>query len=315
MTDYFISYTHADAKWAEWIAYVLEEEGFSTSIQAWDFRPGSNFVLEMQKAAASAERTVMVLSPDYLKSQFASPEWAAAFVQDPRGMGGKLVPVVVRDCTPQGLLTSIVQIRIFGMDEPQARQELLTGLRQTRVKPTSRPAFPGAMPAASHKTFPGTMAKSRPVVSSVLPSMKRDPTDLEKRRFVQAGFETIRETFRNNLDTASREDAHIEADFQLKNEMDFTAEIFLNGKSASRCRIWKGGMHSENNICYSEGHSCSDGSCNEIIALAGYGKELIFHATVAMGGFGYEKKFNTERMSAEQASEYLWSRFVHRLSM
>ena len=61
--------------WAEWIGYVLEEEGFSVIIQAWDFRPGSNFVLEMQKAATEADRTIMVLSPDYLKSQFASPEW------------------------------------------------------------------------------------------------------------------------------------------------------------------------------------------------------------------------------------------------
>ena len=70
MTDFFISYTGADQRWAEWIAYVLEEEGRSVVIQAWDFRPGANFVLEMQKAAETAARTIMVLSPDYLKSQF-----------------------------------------------------------------------------------------------------------------------------------------------------------------------------------------------------------------------------------------------------
>jgi len=35
----------------------------------------------------------MVLSPDYLKSQFASPEWAAAFADDPQGLKRKLVPV------------------------------------------------------------------------------------------------------------------------------------------------------------------------------------------------------------------------------
>ena len=85
MADFFVSYTSADKAWAEWIGYVLEEEGFTAVIQAWDFRPGSNFVLEMQRAATEADRTIMVLSPDYLKSQFASPEWAAAFAQDPRG--------------------------------------------------------------------------------------------------------------------------------------------------------------------------------------------------------------------------------------
>ncbi|MDR5796481.1 toll/interleukin-1 receptor domain-containing protein [Caballeronia sp. LZ008] len=110
MADFFISYTYADTDWAQWIGYVLEEEGFSVGIQAWDFRPGSNSVLEMQKAAASAKRTVMVLSPDYLQSQFASPEWAAAFGQDPQGQEMKLVPVMVRKCDPPGLFKSIVQI-------------------------------------------------------------------------------------------------------------------------------------------------------------------------------------------------------------
>jgi hypothetical protein len=57
MPDFFISYTSADKTWAEWIGYALEEKGFTVIIQAWDFRPGSNFVLEMQRAATEAERS------------------------------------------------------------------------------------------------------------------------------------------------------------------------------------------------------------------------------------------------------------------
>src|SRR4029077_4503467 len=91
--DFFISYASLDAAWAEWVGWVLEEAGASVVLQAWDFRPGSNFVLEMQHAAVSAERTIAILSPDYLKSQFAGPEWAAAFAQDPEGMKRSLIPV------------------------------------------------------------------------------------------------------------------------------------------------------------------------------------------------------------------------------
>jgi TIR domain len=83
MKDFFISYTKADQPWAEWIAWKLEEAGYSTVIQAWDFRPGGNFVLEMQKAASGTENTIVVLSPAYLQSEFTQPEWAAAFAQDP----------------------------------------------------------------------------------------------------------------------------------------------------------------------------------------------------------------------------------------
>jgi hypothetical protein len=84
MVDFFISYTGADSAWAEWIAFALEEQGYTVTVQAWDFRPGSNFAVEMQKAASQAERTIAVLSPDYLKSGFAESEWSAAFARDPK---------------------------------------------------------------------------------------------------------------------------------------------------------------------------------------------------------------------------------------
>jgi len=35
---FFISYNKADKTWAEWIAWILEEAGHNTVIQAWDFR-------------------------------------------------------------------------------------------------------------------------------------------------------------------------------------------------------------------------------------------------------------------------------------
>jgi hypothetical protein len=34
MTDFFISYTHVDRPWAEWIAWQLEAAGDTTVIQA-----------------------------------------------------------------------------------------------------------------------------------------------------------------------------------------------------------------------------------------------------------------------------------------
>ena len=142
MTDFFISYTGIDSDWAEWIAYTLEEKGFTTILQAWDFRPGSNFVIEMQNATTAAERTIMVLSPEYLESVFAAPEWAAAFAQDPEGMKRKLVPVVVKGCQPQGLLAPIVHISIVGLEQEAARAKLL-GWRQCDTGQAVQPArFP-----------------------------------------------------------------------------------------------------------------------------------------------------------------------------
>jgi len=110
MKDFFISYNSADKDRAEWIAWQLEDAGYTTVIQAWDFGPGQNFVLAMQKAATEARRTIAVLSPDYLDAKFTTPEWAAAFVQDPTGEQRLLIPVRVRPVELAGLLKPIVYI-------------------------------------------------------------------------------------------------------------------------------------------------------------------------------------------------------------
>src|SRR5689334_25400538 len=81
--DFFVSYTRADREWAEWIAWVLEQDGYKVLLQAWDFMPGSNWIQGMQAGAARAARTIVVLSPAYLESEYGSAEWQAALASDP----------------------------------------------------------------------------------------------------------------------------------------------------------------------------------------------------------------------------------------
>ena len=126
--DFFISYNSADRQWAEWVAYVLEEHGHSVIIQAWDFRPGGNFILDMQKATAEAKRTVMALSDAYLQALYTQPEWAAAFQQDPMGCDRKLLPIRVAPCQPQGMLAAVVYIDFVGKTAEAAEQILLAAL-------------------------------------------------------------------------------------------------------------------------------------------------------------------------------------------
>jgi len=158
MKDFFISYNKADRAWAEWIAWHLEEAGYTTTLQAWDFRPGSNFVLDMQRAAVEATRTIAVLSPDYLNALFTQPEWAAAFAQDPTGEKGTLLPVRVRECEIKGLLHPIVYIDLFNLEEAAAKTALLDGVKRGRAKPDHAPEFPGSTRTILTKPrFPGAM--------------------------------------------------------------------------------------------------------------------------------------------------------------
>jgi tetratricopeptide (TPR) repeat protein len=159
-TDFFISYTHADQHWAEWIAWHLEAAGYHTKIQAWDFLAGKNFIHEMDTAARQATRTIAVLSPDYFASQFTSPEWEAAFKRDPTGSRGLLMPVRVRPCDVEGLLGQIVYIDLVDKDESEARTMLLNKVKRERHKPNTPPAFPSTQypsQTSEHPTFPGAL--------------------------------------------------------------------------------------------------------------------------------------------------------------
>ncbi|BCL80109.1 hypothetical protein ccbrp13_25740 [Ktedonobacteria bacterium brp13] len=146
--DFAISYNKADRAWAEWVAWQLEDEGYTTILQVWDFRPGANPGLLMQEAARKAKRILAILSPAYLASQ------AYAFVQDPT-----LVLIRVKECALEGILTSAGYIDIVGLSEARARYAILQGILNTRAKSSQAPPFPGTSPsmAAQQPDFPGNL--------------------------------------------------------------------------------------------------------------------------------------------------------------
>jgi hypothetical protein len=144
--DFFNSYTGVDEKVAEWIAFSLEDVGYQVTFQKWDFRPGNNLVLLMNKALYEANHLLVVLSPSYQEALFTSPEWAAVFYDDPQGIKRKLIPVRLKECKPSGLLKDIIYIDLVphlkNGDETGARAALLDGVCEGRAKPKCGPFFP-----------------------------------------------------------------------------------------------------------------------------------------------------------------------------
>jgi tetratricopeptide (TPR) repeat protein len=152
--DFFISYAHADRAWAEWIAWQLEEAGYSIVIQSRHLAPGSDFADWLEEAIKNATRLIAVISPEYLSSRLSRREWAAAFARDPLGEGGALVPVRVREVELTGLLSQVAYLDLVGLDEGAARKALLDGLRQVRGRPgqVSRAAI-------GQSRYPGSLSR------------------------------------------------------------------------------------------------------------------------------------------------------------
>lgn len=147
--DFFVSYSSLDKEWAEWIAYQLEENGYTTVIQAWDWGAGNNFIWEMQNAARTCERTIIVLSPAFLGAIYTQPEWTQAFRRDPTGEKRLLIPIRVSECELEGFFGPLVYIDFLKEKPPEVSdlrnhliKELLDGVKVDRKKPTTEPPVP-----------------------------------------------------------------------------------------------------------------------------------------------------------------------------
>ncbi|HWO63559.1 MAG TPA: toll/interleukin-1 receptor domain-containing protein [Umezawaea sp.] len=140
--DFFISFGGPDEPWAEWMAHVLEGEGYSVLTQGRDMRPGGNIVHQTQ-LGVMADRTILVLSPDLFDRDFPASEWYSVFFQDPVGRLRKLVPVLVSDCELPGLLAPIVYIKLLDLPPDKAREVFLDGLKPGRDVPKTPPPYPG----------------------------------------------------------------------------------------------------------------------------------------------------------------------------
>ncbi|MFF7973533.1 TIR domain-containing protein [Streptomyces sp. NPDC007905] len=146
--DFFISYSPADERWASWIAWTLEEAGYRTVLQAWDFVPGTNFVDFMDRGVSESAAVIAVLSRNYERSRYGRMEWQAALRADPDAPERRLITVRVEDIPVEGLLATITYVDLVPVTDPSAARELLlTRVRQAldgRARPSLRPGYPGA---------------------------------------------------------------------------------------------------------------------------------------------------------------------------
>jgi len=197
--DFFISYTQVDQAWAEWIAWVLEEDGHSVLVQAWDFVSGSNWIQGMQTGVARAARTIAVLSPAYLHSQYGTSEWQAAWAADPAGSERKLLVMRVKDCHRPGFLAGVVSVDLFGTTEADARARMhamVSSAISGRAKPAEAPVFPGRA-VAREPRFPG----------DVEPTVARWPGDIPVLQWPMADHGEARAAFARLLCEAAPERA------------------------------------------------------------------------------------------------------------
>ncbi|WP_239337052.1 TIR domain-containing protein [Frankia sp. CiP3] len=144
--DFFISYAQPDLAWAEWVAWQLEEAGYTVLFQHWDFVAGTRRTAGIHAGTMGARRTIAILSSAYLSSVHEAVEWPVAMNADRAGLARKLVPIRVEDCDPPGLFGEVTSVDLVGLPAEVAAARLLQGVGAAvagRAKPARAPGYPG----------------------------------------------------------------------------------------------------------------------------------------------------------------------------
>jgi hypothetical protein len=97
--DVFISYSHKDSAWVQGTLLAkLEGHGFKVCIDFRDFPGGSTSIRNMEKAVLESKRVILVITQNYLKSEWGEFENIMARTIDPAAIKRKVVPVLKEDC-------------------------------------------------------------------------------------------------------------------------------------------------------------------------------------------------------------------------
>lgn len=134
MKDFFVSYTGTDTNYATWIAELLESNQFSVTIQAWDFKPGDNFVSKINEALLECERLIVILSKSYLTSEWCEAEWTSKLAEQIKLKERRIIPIRIEPVDLKGLLSPIVYIDIVDKSENDAKQEILNGIKTKSLR-------------------------------------------------------------------------------------------------------------------------------------------------------------------------------------
>lgn len=161
-SEFLISSDRADSAWAQWIATELEEAGYRVFLQEWDVAAGSNYIIEIDRAMRRSQRTIAVLSPNYLAVETAAPQWSARYAEDPTGLRRQLIPVLIAGVDVSGTpFEHIAAVDLVGLQIEQAREALLAGIEGRRARPGTPAGFPG--PATGSAPPERAAVQRRPV--------------------------------------------------------------------------------------------------------------------------------------------------------
>jgi len=114
--DVFVSYSHKDADWVRGrLVPRLKTAGLTVCIDEESFHLGAPLLTEMERAVDTSRKTVLVLTPSYLKSAWTEFETLLLQTPDPTNRLLRLLPILRMRCKPPARIAIFSRLDFTGL--------------------------------------------------------------------------------------------------------------------------------------------------------------------------------------------------------
>jgi len=97
--DVFVSYSHKNKKWVQGVLLPrLENAGLKVFIDFRDFKIGAANIKEMERGVTQSRKTLVVLTPEYLESDWTNFEILMTQTLAPANQGLRVIPILKKNC-------------------------------------------------------------------------------------------------------------------------------------------------------------------------------------------------------------------------
>jgi hypothetical protein len=186
--DVFLSYSHRDKDWVrQWLVPQLRSAALRVCIDHESFEPGAPSITEMERAVLQSRKTVLVLTPAYLLSEWAELENILVQTLDPANRQRRLVPVLYTPCELPLRLRALTFVDLTRADEHTAQVDRLVEAIRRRLT-TSRRRQAVTAVSLPFEVPTGALSPDSPLY------IERDPDDLVRQQVIREGSTTIAAT-------------------------------------------------------------------------------------------------------------------------
>lgn len=151
--DAFISYSHQDKQWVHnELLSRLQREGLRVCIDTHDFAVGVPVLVNMENAVQRSRKTLLILTPDWVASEWSNFESLLLQTSDPMGRGRRMLPIMVRDCTLPDRLRVFTYLDLRDPTDFDIQMARLVATIRDTPRPSSSPTprvLPVSKPAPS----------------------------------------------------------------------------------------------------------------------------------------------------------------------